>query len=531
MNWSSKFGPQLYALLPAEYRARDNHVLTDGKIVALGDLARYLDACGEFLDKIDATLEQRLADIFPDNDDPQGSVCQDWVLPYLAQLLDVRLVSPSAAGQREEIANAVSWRKGKGTGVVAEEIAQAVSRLEVELQEGWQRIALTPRVGMPLVPATALGEDEELDVDDAPPQLMARHPGIAAVTVDFRRHSRAVISEESNPVAKQTHFADSLEPVWWRQANSLGAACFPGSYEDKSLRTVDIREPDWRRGHFHGRRLQIYYPPEPGFFPNKYISLSWGQLESHPEHVELEELQRKENGSVQNVYRIRGLNDTPLRITGTRTLSDDVIYRFENVCIDNTLTISAAGRVEFENCAVKKVIVETASVESPVIDAVSTLFEQIRALDGLVRMAFCTLLGVTFAKTIQASDCVFAGTIRRNATGPVAYPVGGCIRYSCLPKGFSADHLLYRKTCVFTAPVFYADRYKDYGAGVLHPATIDKICKGSEDGGEMGAFHNVRYCLGRQAVIDKMADYLPVGIRPLLIPDARLLCTPPELSS
>src|SRR5688572_13436758 len=125
----ARVGRQLYQLLPAVYRDRDNTTAEE-----LGDLGKYLDACGELLDMVHATLEQRLADSFPDNPpdnalhDPPlpGRACQAWLLPYFAQLVDARLVSPDPRGQRDEVARAVSWRQRKGTVAGVEEIAQSV---------------------------------------------------------------------------------------------------------------------------------------------------------------------------------------------------------------------------------------------------------------------------------------------------------------------------------------------------------------------------------------------------------------------
>ena len=67
-------GRELYALLPTVYRARDED----------GHLAGYLDALGALLDRLRATLEQRLADAFATvvRDLSDG----DGVVPLTAQL-------------------------------------------------------------------------------------------------------------------------------------------------------------------------------------------------------------------------------------------------------------------------------------------------------------------------------------------------------------------------------------------------------------------------------------------------------------
>jgi len=44
----------------------------------------------------------------------------------------------------------------------------------------------------------------------------------------------------------------------------------------------------------------------------------------------------------------------------------------------------------------------------------------------------------------------------------------------------------------------------------------------------MGAYHHKYYSLKWEAVLDKMREFLPVGIEPILIQDTRLLRVPPE---
>ncbi len=165
-------GKVLYQIVPTVYRTRDT-----------GDLKKYFDANGTLLDQMHATLVQRLADAFPDNPIDGSAACQEWLIPYFADLLDVRLVSPSAKGKRDEVANAVRWRQGKGTLRVVEEIAESVGQFEVVVQEGWKRVAVTPRFDVPLIPATAYGYSQNMPT--SPPSIAARHPALPAVTVDF----------------------------------------------------------------------------------------------------------------------------------------------------------------------------------------------------------------------------------------------------------------------------------------------------------------------------------------------------------
>jgi hypothetical protein len=194
----SRIGQELYRLLPAVYRERDNPA---------GDLARYLEACGLLLDGVHGLLKQRLDDAFIDT-------CQPWLIPYLAELLGVRLVTSSEPEQRIEIANSVAWRQRKGTVSCIRDIVQKLGQMHFKIQEGWRRVATTPRIGMPLIPL------------NPPP----------AVTVDFRTSSQG-------------------QPI------PCGVPLNPDSFDDLSKRTVDLRTPDWRRGHYHPKRLLLYVMP------------------------------------------------------------------------------------------------------------------------------------------------------------------------------------------------------------------------------------------------------------------------------
>lgn len=532
--WASNLGRHLYALLPAEYRVRDNNQRNnDGRVIALGDLANYCDSCGVLLDGVDHLLQQLDSDRLPGvvsdvlNNGPDALSCQPWILPYIAQLLDVRLVSSATNGQRSEIANAVSWRKSKGTAKVAEQVSESIASLEVEQQEGWQQVAVTPRasgVGTPLLPAATFGAPEP------DPNQPEKHPGLKITTVDFRQHSRAIQADpQYRAASKRSNFGDAEQSSDWLQANPHGTPCFVGSYQDVAQRSVDMRESNWRIGHYHPKRLLLRYLPEPGFFPDTLIGFSWANLNQHPDQIEITHTEK------QTI--IRGLTNTPVRITGTHALANGTHTVFENVCIDNALTIEAGSRATFIRSAVKTIHADSAELhksEQPIITAEHCLFERMFAEDGMVTLSYCTLLGDVVAEIAQASDCIFAGQLRRTVAVQPApleqqLPNQGCVRFSALmPVYAKAETIIYRKSCAFTTPLFFADQYKHRGAGVLHPACNLAITAGAENGGEMGAYYHRRYCLNRQAALDKLSDFLPLGITAILIPDHTLLCQPAQ---
>lgn len=482
-------GRQLYGMLPEVYRTRDS-----AEAGGEGDLARYLDACGELLDRIRATLDQRLADSFPDNPS-KGRSCQPWLIPYFAQLLDVRLVSPDDRGRRDEVANAVAWRQRKGTLTAIEQIAEAVGRIEVEIQEGWRRCAVTPRIAMSLLPAGALGEEPQLDDFRNHPLWAARHPDLPTATPDFRYPSRAVAvavaagAFPTNPIAKLTSFAGT--PVWWRQLNRHGAPCFPGSYDDVSRRTIDLRTPHWRQGQIHPKRVILHAPPPLGFF----------QPGLFPVH------------------------------TGDMLLDEEREHLLEDQIIDGTLRVTA-GRVRLRRCAVRalEVTIPAGVMEEPVVDARDCLFDRM-AVPGLARLEYCSVLTTCRCGYLQASDSLFAGELELK---PGVMRTPHCVRFSRIPPGSLMAALLAHRNSS-DRPVFHAfefdeggevvrraARFGEPGCAVLHPATPEAVRFGAEDGGEMGVHHGWRHSLLMAAVQDKLQEFLPVGVEAVIVPDLRL---------
>jgi hypothetical protein len=65
------------------------------------------------------------------------------------------------------------------------------------------------------------------------------------------------------------------------------------------------------------------------------------------------------------------------------------------------------------------------------------------------------------------------------------------------------------------------------GFGVLDVASPVAIRAGAEDGGEMGAFHRLAFTLEREAIETKVTRHLPLGVRPVVVVDPRLLRVPP----
>ncbi|MDJ0836715.1 MAG: phage tail protein [Acidobacteriota bacterium] len=512
----SIIGRQLYfSLLPQIYRTEDN-----------GDLARFLDSSGMLLDLVRNTLAQRLADSFPDNPF-EGRACQDWILPYLAQLLDARLLSPHLEGRRTEVADAVAWRQRKGTRPCVEMIAEGVGQKEVEVQEGWQRVITTPQIGFPLLPENAFGQT--VTHNPADPMDMARHPGLPAVTPDFRLLSRAVLSDPGHPQQRERR-----DGTLWRQLNPHGAPCFPDSHEDVSLRTVDFRTPSWREGRYHPRRVLLYAPPPVGFFPPDMTRFTWGNRNNHPDLFE-----RIDDTGKITLHNPSGA--AAMITTKPPNFTDDVTYTVRGIHAGDTLTFKA-GRVILENLAARRVVIDVTPGTEPVIDARNCLFDELEVTAGTARLEYCTIRVKARFQRVEASDCIFP----EDATiAGIPGEIESCIRYSRIPKSFLKLHISILqpklKNNTTETPVFQTYRFcKDNtwhdasifgepGYGVLHPATPESVRQGAEDRNEMGAYHHAHYNLADEAVLDKLTDFLPVGLEAVMIQDPRLHAQPPQL--
>ena len=477
-TFASRLGEQLYQLLPEIYRTRDKQARPGTTGSGTDDLARYLDAHGHLLDLIHATLQQQLKDALPTSG-------QEWLLPYFAQLLAATMVSPDIAGRHAEIDNAVSWRQRKGTLKCVEAIAETVGQMEVEIQEGWKRVALTPRIGAPLMPSWAL--DATLNLDMAIPSEAVRHPDLPAVTVDFRRPSRAVVASADNPAARTSTFG-GVKQIW-RQANRHGAACFPGSYDDVSRRTVDLRTPNATQGHHHHHRLLAYAPPASGLFPLEPESIEWSRRnETRYAHL-IEE--KEENG----VWVIRNRTDRVIEFTGDATLDDPRPYRVEGLIFHN-LTAASGSELTLDRVEANRVTVDTFSVDTPVVTARDCLFNELAAGAGLARLDSCTILTRATLRAVDAVDCIFNDF----AHDPDA-PMDGTVRHSRIPGSlydqFHDPRRLVSCTtaavAMFAASIAYsAGRKVNNGAGVLRPECGRSVYAGASDGGEMGYFHKGR---------------------------------------
>jgi hypothetical protein len=123
---------RLYDLLPAVHRVRDAQESGD-------QLRALLAIAEEQLDLLEADVERLYDDWFIET-------CQEWVVPYIGDLLGVRgLVAVEGApfSQRGLVANTIAYRRAKGTVAVLEQLARDVTGWGARAVEYFELLATT----------------------------------------------------------------------------------------------------------------------------------------------------------------------------------------------------------------------------------------------------------------------------------------------------------------------------------------------------------------------------------------------------
>jgi hypothetical protein len=124
-------GERLYQLLPAIYRVRD---------AAQGEPLRALFAV---LERERALLEGDIGRLY---DNWFIETCEEWVVPYLGDLLGVRGLVPVREGafsQRALVANTLAYRRAKGTAAVLGQLARDVTGWPARVVEFFDLLATT----------------------------------------------------------------------------------------------------------------------------------------------------------------------------------------------------------------------------------------------------------------------------------------------------------------------------------------------------------------------------------------------------
>jgi hypothetical protein len=137
------YADKLWNLLPEIYRTLDSN--TFGR---KGPLRELVDRVGA-----QAAILRRSIDRLWE--DQSIETCDDWVIPYIGDLLATNLVaSLDGRGQRLDVAKTIYYRRRKGTLAILEEIASDITGWDARALEFFRRMgrtrhSLDPKIGIP----------------------------------------------------------------------------------------------------------------------------------------------------------------------------------------------------------------------------------------------------------------------------------------------------------------------------------------------------------------------------------------------
>ncbi len=196
---------RLYNLLPAIYRLRD---ATEGEV----------------LRALLAVMENELAAIKEDIDGLYNDwfieTCQEWVVPYIGDLLGVRnLHAIGNFSQRAYVANTLAYRRRKGTATVLEQLARDVTGWQARAVEFFLLLATTQYLNhmRPANITTDLRDTDKLELLCSPFERTARTVDVRSIARNRGRYNIPNIGLflwrlQSYPVTRSTARAASDTP-------------------------------------------------------------------------------------------------------------------------------------------------------------------------------------------------------------------------------------------------------------------------------------------------------------------------------
>jgi hypothetical protein len=268
---------RLWALLPEVYRTADSPMLdADGPLREL--IARIAVQVAGVRRSLDRLWE-----------DQSVESCDDWVLPYIAALVDTNLVSAmSPRGRRLDVANTINYRRRKGTLGLIEQLSADVTGWECRAIEFFRRLSrrrhgLDPEFGWPadsVDPAGArrLQREQRLvgDLTRTPAGGWAdlRHvAGAAATNTAFDEfHHRLDVRRAEGAlgwygISKIGLFLWRVQSLFVDRATPVPVAGCPGHFTfDPTGRQIALFQADGRGEDAYGERwrpLEAFQVPGP----------------------------------------------------------------------------------------------------------------------------------------------------------------------------------------------------------------------------------------------------------------------------
>jgi hypothetical protein len=196
---------QLYELLPAVHRIRDTE---NGE-----PLKRLLEVIAEQVGLVEDNIGQLYDDWFIET-------CEEWLVPYLGDLLGVRglhQVQEAGFTQRARVANTLAYRRRKGTATMLEQLARDTTLWPARAAEFFQLLGTTQYLNH-LRPANLRTPDlRQVDTLELLDSAFDRIPHTADV--------RHISSAEAAAIGRGRHNIPNIGLFLWRlQSYTLTAA-------------------------------------------------------------------------------------------------------------------------------------------------------------------------------------------------------------------------------------------------------------------------------------------------------------------
>src|SRR5205085_7658022 len=130
-RYAEYYAAKLWHLIPAVYRSLDSDP------AAPGPLAEIVDRVA-----VQAAVLRRSIDRLWE--DQSIETCDDWVIPYIGDLVATQLVAClDPAGQRRDVAKTIYYRRRKGTVGLLEELASDIASRDARVVEFFRRLGRT----------------------------------------------------------------------------------------------------------------------------------------------------------------------------------------------------------------------------------------------------------------------------------------------------------------------------------------------------------------------------------------------------
>lgn len=131
------------------------------------------------------------------------------------------------------------------------------------------------------------------------------------------------------------------------------------------------------------------------------------------------------------------------------------------------------------------------------------------AMKGGTEIERCTIMGSLNIKTLTASETIFIDPVTAINTQK------GCVRYSRISKTGNTLPRLYK--CTTSYVTFCSDLPWHSAYLKLKRRCGEDVVHWAENGGEIGVFHQAEYTRKEMNLNIKFDEYLPVGLKPVLI--------------